>query len=108
MLIHIPTYAIHHDPEYYDNPDEFDPNRFTSEEIELRPSTTFIPFGTGPRNCIATRFAMLESRISLIKLLQNFEFSICSRTQIPLKYSPQKFVLSPSCSTWLKVTRVKN
>lgn len=48
----IPTYAIHHDHEYYPDPETFDPERFTAEEKAKRPNGTYIPFGDGPRICI--------------------------------------------------------
>ncbi|XP_031624600.1 probable cytochrome P450 6a20 [Contarinia nasturtii] len=108
MMVIIPVYGIHHDPEIYENPEKFDPNRFTPEQIQQRPSCTFLPFGEGPRNCIGLRFGMLQARIGLVKLLQNFEFSTCTRTQIPIKYSPKKLVLSPENGVWLKITGVKN
>lgn len=106
MFVITPTYAIHHDPEFYENPEEFDPNRFTPERVKSRPSCTFLPFGDGPRNCIGLRFGMVQARIGLVKLLHNFEFSICARTQIPVKYSPKKLVLSPENGIWLKVTQL--
>jgi cytochrome P450 family 6 len=49
MMI-IPIYAFHHDPEYFPNPEVFDPDRFSPEEIVRRtslPFTPFIPFGEG-------------------------------------------------------------
>lgn len=49
---------------------------------------------------------MLQARIGLVKLLQNFEFNTCSRTQIPLKYSPSKLVLSPENGVWLKINKL--
>lgn len=48
----IPIYSIHHDPEYYQNPNEFDPENFTEEAKSNRPPFTHLPFGEGPRNCI--------------------------------------------------------
>lgn len=51
MMI-IPVYAIQRDPEYFPDPDKFDPNRFSPEEVEKRtnlPFTPFIPFGEGKK-----------------------------------------------------------
>lgn len=50
--VYIPMFGIHYDPAYHPNPKVFDPERFTEEAINSRPSCSYIPFGTGPRNCI--------------------------------------------------------
>lgn len=43
----IPIHAIHHDPEYYPNPEQFNPDRFTPEEMKKRDNITFLSFGDG-------------------------------------------------------------
>lgn len=48
----IPMYNIHNDPEYYPNPEVFDPERFSTEQKFKRLNGTFFPFGDGPRMCI--------------------------------------------------------
>ncbi|KAB1263437.1 Cytochrome P450 3A29 [Camelus dromedarius] len=50
---------------------------------------TYLPFGTGPRNCIGMRFAMMSMKLALVKVLQNFSFKPCKETQIPLKLITQ-------------------
>lgn len=52
MKVLIPTYALHFDTKYYPQPEIFDPQRFTEENIASRPNGTFLPFGDGPRMCI--------------------------------------------------------
>lgn len=52
MLICYPVKPIHHDTKYYERPDDFYPEHFTSEKRAERSPYAFAPFGTGPRNCI--------------------------------------------------------
>jgi cytochrome P450 family 6 len=54
-MVWIPTVGFHYDEKYWKNPNLFDPERFTQEEIAKRPTNAYIPFGDGPRNCIGMR-----------------------------------------------------
>lgn len=56
------TYAMHHDPKYWQNPEEFDPERFNADNAKNIASGTYLPFGIGPRICPARRFATLETK----------------------------------------------
>lgn len=48
--VQIPVHAIHHDPEYYADPETFNPDRFKNDEKKKRDSMTWLGFGVGPRN----------------------------------------------------------
>ncbi|KAJ3644190.1 hypothetical protein Zmor_026860 [Zophobas morio] len=97
----IPVMGIHHDPEYYPNPEKFDPERFSDVNKKERHSCAFIPFGEGPRICIGLRFGMLQTKVGLSVLLKNYKFSLNSKTQLPLKFNPTTFILSPVGGMWL-------
>ncbi|KAK9883693.1 hypothetical protein WA026_001879 [Henosepilachna vigintioctopunctata] len=101
----IPIYAIHHDPQYYENPQKFNPERFAPENrINIKPYT-YLPFGVGPRNCIASRFALLELKAVFFYLLSNFEIVPIEKTQIPLKISKSSLNLGPERAIILGLKR---
>lgn len=102
----IPVYGIHHDPEYYPDPDRFDPDRFTADKVAKRESVLWLPFGDGPRNCIGLRFGMMQTRVGLIALLNDFEFEPCDRTNIPLSFLNHAPILTPKGGMWLKAKKV--
>jgi cytochrome P450 family 6 len=51
----INSLGFHYDEKYYKNPNVFNPENFSPEEISKRPNFTWLPFGEGPRNCIGMR-----------------------------------------------------
>uniref|UniRef100_U5ENJ2 Putative cytochrome n=1 Tax=Corethrella appendiculata TaxID=1370023 RepID=U5ENJ2_9DIPT len=102
--IFIPTYAIHHDAEYYPNPDIFDPSRFAPEQIQKRHALSFLPFSDGPRNCIGMRLAYLELKIGLVHLLTKFRFSLSENTSV--KYGNKGLTLTPENELLLNVEKI--
>lgn len=52
----IAPFAVHRDRRFYDNPDNFDPEHFSSENINKRNPFAYIPFSAGPRNCIGIKY----------------------------------------------------
>lgn len=55
-IIFFPTYSIHRHPECFPDPEQFNPERFNDEnKHKIRPET-YIPFGSGSRNCIVSIF----------------------------------------------------
>lgn len=104
----IPVHGIHYDPEFYPDPEKFDPDRFSSEEKLKRDPMTFLAFGEGPRNCLGSRFAYMQSRIALVTLLSNFEFSIGPKTTVPAVISKTAFLLTPQHDLFLKVKPLKS
>uniref|UniRef100_A0A8D3BIJ5 unspecific monooxygenase n=1 Tax=Scophthalmus maximus TaxID=52904 RepID=A0A8D3BIJ5_SCOMX len=88
MVVLVPVYALHHDPELWPEPEEFKPERFSKENKQSITPYTYLPFGVGPRNCLGMRFALVILKLGLVEVLQNYSFSICEETEIPLQMSP--------------------
>ncbi|XP_008162940.2 cytochrome P450 3A21-like [Chrysemys picta bellii] len=91
-VVMIPPYLLHRIPEYWPEPEEFRPERFSKENKEMMDPYIYLPFGAGPRNCIGMRFAVLSMKIAIASLLQNFTFRPCKETPIPLKLSSRGFI----------------
>jgi cytochrome P450 len=68
----VSQYATHRHPHFWDNPEAFDPARFTPKREGARHPHAYFPFGAGPRSCIGSRFATLEATIATAVLLQRF------------------------------------
>ncbi|KAL1384643.1 hypothetical protein pipiens_012997 [Culex pipiens pipiens] len=102
----IPVYGIHHDPEFYADPERYDPDRFLPEELAKRNPYSFLPFGEGPRNCIGLRFGMMQARIGLATLLKDFRIRMSSKTQEPLRIDAQKVVLTFEGGLWLHIEKI--
>ncbi|XP_063626584.1 cytochrome P450 6B5-like [Cydia splendana] len=95
QLIKIPTLGIHYDEKIYPNPEKFDPERFSPENVAARHSCAYLPFGLGPRNCIGYRFAQLQSRVCMAKVLSQFRVEASKNTPRQLQYEPRRIVLYP-------------
>ncbi|KFP04526.1 Cytochrome P450 3A27, partial [Calypte anna] len=93
IIVMIPPYTLHHNPEYWPNPEEFRPERFSKENKEAIDPYTYLPFGAGPRNCIGMRFALLTLKVAIAILLQHFTFQTCKETPIPLKLSSRGLLI---------------
>ncbi|XP_048449381.1 cytochrome P450 3A19-like [Rhincodon typus] len=84
-IVMVPAYVLHRDPEYWPEPEEFRPERFSEENKESQDPYTFLPFGVGPRNCIGMRFAQLAMKMALTSVLQHMTIVTCKETLIPLE-----------------------
>ncbi|XP_015215988.2 cytochrome P450 3A40-like isoform X1 [Lepisosteus oculatus] len=94
IIVTIPVYALHHDPDHWPEPDVFKPERFSKANKESMDPYAYLPFGTGPRNCIGMRFALMVMKLAVVQLLQSFSFETCKETQVPVElnaiFQPKK------------------
>lgn len=92
MCIDIPLAAMHFDPEYFPEPDKFNPDRFMPENKDAVRPFTYMPFGAGPRNCVGMRLALIQAKATLVSILQHVKFETCPETMVPLKYKPGQLI----------------
>jgi len=55
-MVWVSIYALHHDPDYFPNPEKFDPERFSDENRGNIKNYTYLPFGSGPKTCIGNAY----------------------------------------------------
>ncbi|XP_033229661.1 uncharacterized protein LOC117181207 [Belonocnema kinseyi] len=102
----IPVYGLHRDSKYYPKPEVFDPERFNNEAKKRRNPMLFLPFGKGPRDCIGARFAVFQTKMGLIKIIQSFKVDVCDKTPIPYINNPRSLLLAPTKGIFLKFSRL--
>ena len=100
----IPVHAVHRNPEFWPNPEQFDPERFSPANKDKIVPYSYMPFGIGPRNCVGMRLALAEAKITIVKLLQHVRLCVSEKTEIPPKLD-QGIVLKPLNGMWLKLVK---
>ncbi|KAL1505267.1 hypothetical protein ABEB36_004868 [Hypothenemus hampei] len=105
-LLFIPSWAIHTDPDYYPNPNQFDPERFNEENKRNRPDMTFLPFSEGPRICIGSRFAQIAIKIAIIKYLKNFKLELNEKTPREMTYKSNTITMVPNIPIILDISKI--
>nr|AZR39450.1 cytochrome P450 [Agasicles hygrophila] len=91
--IYIPSYAIHMDPKYFPDPEEFIPERFLGDNTIL--PYTYMPFGIGPRMCPGEKIAMVADVLALAHTVKNFEFTLRDDSQRIMEFYTKTTILSP-------------
>ncbi|XP_055612264.1 probable cytochrome P450 28d1 [Uranotaenia lowii] len=101
----IPIWCLHHDPEYYENPEAFNPDRFDPAQggtKRFREKGCFIPFGDGPRQCLGMRFALLQIKRGICEIVRNFRITLDRKTKQPLILDRKAFNSTPDGGIWLR------
>ncbi|XP_055680723.1 probable cytochrome P450 6d5 [Lutzomyia longipalpis] len=94
--IFIPAQAIQMDPKYYPEPEEFRPERFSSDNSNggNQKGVTYMPFGDGPRACIGLRMGKLQAKIGIVLIMSKFNLRLGEKLQNlkELQYEVKSFV----------------
>ncbi|GJQ88379.1 Cyp6a9 [Trypoxylus dichotomus] len=92
--VFVTVLGVHHDPEYYPDPQRFDPERFSEENKNKRPDFAFLPFGKGPRTCIGLRFGILQAKTGLCLLLNKYRILPAKGAEYNLDFAPTLSILT--------------
>ncbi|MFD8594408.1 cytochrome P450 [Kitasatospora sp. NPDC059646] len=69
-------YTLHRHPEFWDDPDRFDPERFAKGRAAGRHRYAYVPFGAGPRVCVGSSLGLLEATVVLVVLLRRLRLAV--------------------------------
>ncbi|HRQ37577.1 MAG TPA: cytochrome P450 [Chloroflexota bacterium] len=81
-MIFIAPYVMHRLPQHFPDPEQFLPERWTSEMEKSLPKYAYMPFGGGPRVCIGNSFAMMEAQLILATMAQRYRLRLVAGTAV--------------------------
>lgn len=108
--ITIPVLDIHTDPENYENPLEFSPERFDKDRGGIKAfmeKGALLPFGLGPRMCLGQRFALTQMKAGLVDIVKYFEVSVNEKTKVPFVLAPKEFMYVPDGGIWVDFKKLE-
>lgn len=83
-LVLVNVYGLQRDERFFDEPEKFDPDRWTAERKEKRNPYTYVPFGGGIRRCIGENFAWMEGSLVLAALARNWRLRLVPEQEIAI------------------------
>lgn len=98
ILVEMSVQSVHHNPEYYPQPDQYNPDRFMPENKDKLVPYTYLPFGLGPRNCVGNRFAYQELKLCFGQILRKYKITPSVNTPKKLEFKPSPGLLMPICT----------
>lgn len=78
----VSPWATHRQPRWWDDPEAFDPDRFSAARSDGRPAFAYFPFGGGPRICIGNTFAMMEAQLILAQVSQRYRLELAPGARV--------------------------
>ncbi|MBF6180086.1 cytochrome P450 [Nocardia otitidiscaviarum] len=104
-LVGTPVYTLHRDTRWWNDPDRYDPTRFTESAHPQRPNNAFIPFGAGPHHCIGSGMAYMNAQFLLTLIFQRY------RLETPPGWRPRHastFSITLDGGLPVRITRVRS
>jgi cytochrome P450 len=82
VQLSLSIYAMQRSARYFENPEQFEPERFSPEREKQIPRYAYLPFGGGPRVCIGNMFAMMEARLVLATVAARYNLHLLPEPQV--------------------------
>lgn len=96
-------YGAHHNPAIWEDPEVFNPDRFSAGNRKKIPPYAYLPFGGGPRLCIGNNFAIMEMQLILAEMIRRYHFELLPGQDIQMK---ALVTLRPFPGVRMKFTRL--
>uniref|UniRef100_A0A2A4JQP9 unspecific monooxygenase n=1 Tax=Heliothis virescens TaxID=7102 RepID=A0A2A4JQP9_HELVI len=93
VRVFIPLQALHNDPQYFEEPHEFRPERFLPDQQSDKTRFVYLPFGDGPRACIGLRLGMMQSLAGLAAVLSRFTVAPAPETRRYPRVNPMSGIV---------------
>ncbi|XP_075558252.1 cytochrome P450 6a8-like isoform X3 [Dermacentor variabilis] len=101
------SHQVHRDPNLWERPGEFDPDRFSPEQRASRDPLAFQAFGVGPRNCVGMKLAQLEMALVVAKLVHRFRLHLGSKhVNGELKRHTYSIIACPADGVWIRLEKL--
>ncbi|XP_021967785.1 cytochrome P450 3A31 [Folsomia candida] len=104
-VVETPPWILHRDPEYWPEPDKFDPDRFAPENQTETQKFAFAPWGLGPRMCIGARFALIEATTALAKIIREYKIIPSDKYKADMKVQVKYILLNPAEEIYVTLVR---
>ncbi|XP_054157182.1 cytochrome P450 3A11-like [Oppia nitens] len=93
-MVNFDIQSVHYNPDYYPEPDRWNPERFMPYNRDKLVPYTYMPFGLGPRNCVGMRFALMEIKTAVAYLVNKYRFVRTDKTDESLIAKKFEIVLT--------------
>ncbi|MCI0394801.1 MAG: cytochrome P450 [Chloroflexi bacterium] len=104
-LIFVSPYVTHRHPDFWENPERFDPERFSTARCAERARYAYIPFGGGPRHCIGSDMAMMEAIMVVAMVAQKYDLQLAPGYPVRLK---PLVTLRPEAGIYMTMHRLED
>lgn len=99
-FVAISPYVMHRSEAYWENPEGFDPDRFSPARAAARHRFEYFPFGGGQRMCIGMGYALIETQLVILMVSQKYRIDLVAGQHIEAK---PHLSLKPSTSVWMTI-----